>query len=120
VCSSDLSLTDCLVIVTRWFGGTKLGTGNLGRAYGECAGLALDEAPMKHVQILTHYRVECSYDDQGIVYAIARRFQAMVEPEAGVERSVFTIQLPPSVGPAFMAALTEECRGRISAMEMPG
>ncbi|MFB2577706.1 YigZ family protein [Acinetobacter sp. c2-A9] len=34
-------LTNVLVLVNRWFGGVKLGTGGLVRAYGGCAGQAL-------------------------------------------------------------------------------
>ena len=34
-------LTNTLVVVTRYYGGTKLGTGGLIRAYGEAASLAL-------------------------------------------------------------------------------
>ena len=37
-------LTDILVVVTRYFGGVKLGTGGLGRAYREAANAALDQA----------------------------------------------------------------------------
>jgi putative IMPACT (imprinted ancient) family translation regulator len=37
-------LADVLVIVTRWFGGVKLGKGGLARAYGEAATLALSRA----------------------------------------------------------------------------
>jgi len=40
---SDLG--DTLVIVTRYFGGTKLGTGGLVRAYSEAATLALQKVP---------------------------------------------------------------------------
>ena len=40
--SKDLS--DVLVVVTRYFGGTKLGTGGLGRAYFETAARALADA----------------------------------------------------------------------------
>ncbi len=37
-------LTDILVVVTRYFGGVKLGTGGLGRAYRVTANAALDQA----------------------------------------------------------------------------
>lgn len=37
-------LTDVAVLVTRWFGGVKLGTGGLVRAYGGIAAEALDAA----------------------------------------------------------------------------
>ena len=40
-------LTDCIVVVTRWYGGTKLGVGGLVRAYGDAAALALAEAPRR-------------------------------------------------------------------------
>lgn len=42
-------LTNVLVVVTRYYGGTKLGTGGLVRAYGEAAALVLDEAPKREV-----------------------------------------------------------------------
>lgn len=40
-------LVDCVVVVTRWYGGTKLGVGGLVRAYGEAAALALAAAPRR-------------------------------------------------------------------------
>jgi uncharacterized YigZ family protein len=40
ICGREL--TNTLVVVTRYFGGTKLGTGGLVRAYGEAAAGALD------------------------------------------------------------------------------
>ncbi|HEX6911128.1 MAG TPA: YigZ family protein, partial [Longimicrobium sp.] len=38
-------LTDCIVVVTRWYGGSKLGVGGLVRAYGDAAAQALAAAP---------------------------------------------------------------------------
>jgi len=38
-------LSDLMVVVLRWFGGTKLGVGGLIRAYGEAASLSLEDAP---------------------------------------------------------------------------
>ncbi len=40
-------LVDTAVIVSRFWGGTKLGVGGLARAYGGAAGLALDLAPLE-------------------------------------------------------------------------
>jgi hypothetical protein len=40
-------LTDCVVIVTRYYGGTKLGVGGLVRAYGDAAAEALAAAPRR-------------------------------------------------------------------------
>ncbi len=45
-------LTNVLVVVTRYFGGTKLGRGGLVRAYGEAAALALRKAGRK-TQLIT-------------------------------------------------------------------
>jgi len=45
-------LTNVLVVVTRYFGGTKLGTGGLVRAYGEAAALAVQQAG-REVRLIT-------------------------------------------------------------------
>lgn len=54
-----LDLTDVTIVVTRYFGGTKLGTGSLARAYGEAAELALAQG-----SIVTQYvsaRIQASF-----------------------------------------------------------
>jgi uncharacterized YigZ family protein len=62
-------IDDAVVVVTRWYGGTKLGVGGLIRAYGGCAGKALDAAAIVETArtmplVLTH-----SYADTGVVQA---------------------------------------------------
>ncbi len=106
-------LTNCLVIVTRYFGGTKLGTGNLARAYADCAALALDAATTARRVVLKSLVVECSYDLQSLVYHVAQRFDAAVEPLASVAQARFRLSAPQRRFDALSAALTDESRGRI-------
>jgi uncharacterized YigZ family protein len=49
-------LTDLLCVVTRYFGGTKLGTGGLVRAYSEAASAALKASGVKTNYLCTGYR----------------------------------------------------------------
>ena len=54
-------LTNVIITAARWFGGTKLGTGGLVRAYSDCARLALENAivceffPMAELKISLPY-----------------------------------------------------------------
>ena len=66
-------LTDTAVVVTRWFGGTKLGVGGLMRAYGGAAGQALDRVPLRTVVVTRTvqlaYPYECTSAVQGLLAA---------------------------------------------------
>ena len=113
------NLSDCVVIVTRYFGGTKLGRGNLARAYGECASLALEAAPRALRKILAACRVICSFDDQSLVYHIAGRFQATLELRPAADHAEFILRAAPAAMTALRTSLCEESRGRIAVATEP-
>lgn len=69
---------NALVIVTRYFGGTKLGRGGLVRAYGEAARNAVAATPARTIWRLTCVVVECEYGDVGAVEAIVGRVGDLV------------------------------------------
>ena len=54
-------LTDCVVVVTRYFGGILLGTGGLVRAYTASAAAALDAAQVVTVRACVRCRVTVEY-----------------------------------------------------------
>ena len=56
-------LVNVLVVVTRYFGGTLLGTGGLVRAYSEVTTEALLRAGIKEVQKGAEIKLEVSYSD---------------------------------------------------------
>lgn len=59
------SLSDVVVVVTRWFGGTLLGTGGLTRAYGDAAAAALDAAGVRRRELWHRVIVDASHADAG-------------------------------------------------------
>jgi uncharacterized YigZ family protein len=69
-------VTDCCVVVTRYFGGTKLGVGGLVRAYGEAAALALEGAPRRAGMRAVRLRVRYPYEHTAAVMRMLERVRA--------------------------------------------
>jgi uncharacterized YigZ family protein len=55
-------LEGVMIIVTRWFGGIKLGAGGLVRAYGGCAAKCLDQADIITVIPRVECRIETGFE----------------------------------------------------------
>jgi len=55
-------LFNCIIIVTRYFGGVMLGAGGLVRAYGSAAGLAVKQAGIAIVKQYAQVKVTVGYD----------------------------------------------------------
>ncbi|MCX8051867.1 MAG: IMPACT family protein [Chlorobi bacterium] len=66
-------LSDVLVVVTRYFGGKKLGLGPLARAYAQATEKVLALAERIPVVRYRRVRVYCGYQDVDAVIAILRR-----------------------------------------------
>ncbi|MBN2050895.1 MAG: YigZ family protein [Spirochaetales bacterium] len=54
-------ITDILVTVIRWFGGTKLGTGGLVKAYGDAAKGVLERLPVREMETRTGFSLQVPY-----------------------------------------------------------
>jgi uncharacterized YigZ family protein len=65
-------LTDVVVVVTRYFGGVKLGAGGLVRAYSTSASEALDRATLVHRRALTRVTVDVPHADAGRIDNVLR------------------------------------------------
>lgn len=54
-------ITNIIVTAARWFGGTKLGTGGLVRAYSDCARMALENAQTAELVAMDEITVTFNY-----------------------------------------------------------
>lgn len=70
ILSKDVS--NVLIIVVRYFGGTLLGTGGLIQAYKTAARQALDSAKIIDKYIYHIYQIKFSYEDMNIVMTVIK------------------------------------------------
>ncbi|MGN8049737.1 YigZ family protein [Curtobacterium sp. 22159] len=65
-------LTDVVAVVTRYFGGVKLGAGGLVRAYSTSVSEALDRTALVHRRALTRVTVDVPHADAGRIDNVLR------------------------------------------------
>lgn len=69
-------MTDLVAVVTRYFGGIKLGAGGLVRAYGTAVSEALDRARIVHRRALTRATIRAPHADAGRIDNLLREWTA--------------------------------------------
>ncbi|MDZ7330526.1 MAG: YigZ family protein [candidate division KSB1 bacterium] len=106
-------LTNICVIVTRYFGGTKLGKGGLARAYADCAHLVLERCT-----IITNYlaqRLELHFDYQltNPVMSVLSSFQATIHRSDFDQQAHLVTSIRISQIDNFKRQLIEATSGKI-------
>jgi uncharacterized YigZ family protein len=87
------SLTDSLVIVVRYFGGTKLGVGGLKRAFFEAADSCLSSAKTKIVPITRVLDLEFDYKYISPVMKILNEEEVRTVGDNSAERCRLTVEV---------------------------
>ena len=88
------NLHQVLIVVSRYFGGTKLGTGGLSRAYADSAKLILEQVKIivkikyKTITLVT------DYDHMGEILALVNRFNGVIGKTDYSEKVIFSVQIP--------------------------
>ena len=116
-------LSDCVVVVTRWYGGTKLGVGGLVRAYGDAAARALAAAPRRIGVEAARLEVRYPYaHTAAVMRALERAGAEQVEhgyADAG-EAGIVAASIPDTAAQAFADELREGTAGAVAAERKGG
>lgn len=111
-------ITDCVVVVTRYFGGVLLGAGGLVRAYSAAAKLAIDAAQEREMEMCSVCTLRCSYTMYGKIPALVARFGGSIDDSDFTDDVFLTFHLPEDHFDAFNKALSEESSGKYTAEEI--
>ena len=86
-------VTNLLLVVTRYYGGTKLGTGGLARAYAEAAREVLDQSGTKERLLCSAFRFHLEFSRYDSFQRILHRFEAVVNDSQFSEQVTLDIEI---------------------------
>ncbi len=101
------------VVVTRYFGGIKLGVGGLVRAYSAAVNEALSQAKVKQKTITLPLEVDFPYDMQGKLDFYLGERQIAVVDKVFTDRVVYRLQVPRSRFDVIGEQLQQLAQGRL-------
>ena len=105
-----------LCVVTRYFGGTLLGTGGLVRAYSKSAKLALEAAGVSKKQVWERVEIPCPYHlFEQVKNEIIAQNGMVMDTQFGADVTIEAI-FPAAETTAFTKRLTDLSSGRVSAV----
>ena len=111
-------LSDIVVVVTRYFGGIKLGAGGLIRAYGKSVTLGLEVSQIVKKSIFNCYQLEINYDLLGMLENYLHQNEIRIQDKAYTDKVIFTILLPQNLTDSTLKDITNLTAGRCNIHEL--
>ncbi len=106
-------LSNVVVVVTRYFGGIKLGYGGLVKAYSDAASLAIENAGIVEIYETERFEAVFPYNLYHTVKETIEKNGGKVVDEEYGELVKFTVEIKKGEADSLMNLLIEKTRGRI-------
>jgi uncharacterized YigZ family protein len=107
-----------MVVVVRYYGGVKLGTGGLARAYGGCTAKCLQQARLKRIVPTAEVQLRVGFDHIGALYATIDQFGATKREEAYTDAGLdIRLEIDRADRQALLTALVDASAGGITLLD---
>lgn len=110
-------LTNTLIVVTRYFGGIKLGTGGLIRAYGTAAVAALDNAIIEDYIDCRILYLQTDYSFLSATERLLPDFEAVITKRDFADFVGLTVEVPEYKADEYLLALRDKTNGTLTVRE---
>lgn len=100
-------VSDAVVVVVRWFGGTKLGRGGLSRAYANTTGEVLGVALLEQRAPVVRFELEFPYHQVGAVKRLIHPPQVTLVTADYGEQVTMTVDVQTAAAEELRAALAD-------------
>ena len=107
-------VTDTVIVVVRYFGGTLLGTGGLVRAYTAAALGALQKAEIIKYDIYNEISVSVGYSDYGKITSFFEEYEVRTIDTVYTDSVELILKLPKSRYTSFEKALIDITSNRVN------
>jgi uncharacterized YigZ family protein len=108
-------LGDVMIVVTRYFGGIKLGVGGLVRAYSGTAAKCLDRAGVIELFPMAEYRIKAGFEWASSVHGLLEQYSAeKLEESYDKDGATMIIRCREADSGRLAAGLRDASRGQVS------
>ncbi len=108
-------LENVMVVVTRYFGGIKLGVGGLVRAYSGTTAKCLDRAGIIELFPMSEYTIKTGFEWASSLHGLLEQFSAeKLEETYDKDGVIFKIRCRKSEYGKLASSLRDTCRGQVS------
>lgn len=106
-------LSDICLVVTRYFGGTKLGTGGLARAYGQAATELLKKCEIEKKYVTRALEFSAGFDFMGVIHNVIGNFNVDLKDSQYGDDVLFMVEVRVTDYAAFKEKLMEATNGQV-------
>ena len=106
-------ISDCVVVVTRYFGGILLGGGGLVRAYSHSAKLAIDAAGVVTLVPWLVLNISCDYNLYGKIETLIRDLGGVVQDTAFTDNVNISFRIGKELLNSFDKKLKDLTNGKV-------
>jgi len=111
-------ISNVLLVVTRYYGGTKLGTGGLARAYSGAAKEIISYSNVIDVEIKKELEFNYNYDNTSMVMSLINRYEAHIVEEKYSNNANMRIKINKGFKQNFVEEIFDKSNGKIKVTEV--